>query len=268
MPGINPPADEYLPQQMGQQRWLLRALAQQQNYTCSDSQGRPVLNMGLIPGSNPAQYGLQVLNPATGLVVGEFVFNTGTGLVAQQYFNASGLLGSEFDANGFHVYDSSGDERVRLGLLADGDYGLAIYSLANDGSYTEVQPVKSQTIAVNGYVGGAGTTVPFGGPSVATTIGATGKVLVTISADMVAYKTVGTLYLYMDGAQVHDSTGNPVTVGLGDPSETQQMQGTVSVQEVISASSGSHTFTLEGNSGTAVSNSLYLYAVTLTVQPI
>lgn len=44
----------------------IRALETQQQTTISNATGQAVLNIGLIPGSNPAQYGLQFVDPSDG----------------------------------------------------------------------------------------------------------------------------------------------------------------------------------------------------------
>lgn len=51
---------------IGQLQQAVRALQTQQQQTITDSQGRAIINVGLVPGSNPARFGLQFLDPTSG----------------------------------------------------------------------------------------------------------------------------------------------------------------------------------------------------------
>jgi hypothetical protein len=66
MPGINPPTSEALAVLIGQMNQRIRALETQQQSTYTDATGRAIINTGLAPGSNPAKYGFQFIDPATG----------------------------------------------------------------------------------------------------------------------------------------------------------------------------------------------------------
>ena len=74
MPGVNNPPSEYLLQLIGEMQKQIRALATQQQLTFTDSQGRSVVQLGLIPGYSPALYGMGVIEPTSGklmIVIGE-----------------------------------------------------------------------------------------------------------------------------------------------------------------------------------------------------
>ena len=66
MPGVNPPNDQRFAYELAQLHQRLRALETQQQSTITNQLGQPVLNFGLVPGSNPARYGLQFVDPASG----------------------------------------------------------------------------------------------------------------------------------------------------------------------------------------------------------
>lgn len=66
MPGVNYPNNERLPQIIADLANRVRALETQQQISWSNALGQILITMGLVPGSNPAEYGFQLLNPATG----------------------------------------------------------------------------------------------------------------------------------------------------------------------------------------------------------
>ncbi len=67
MPSVNAPINERLPQMIAEMHNQIRAMATQQQSTITNAQGEPVMTTGLVPGSDPAEYGLQFLDPSTGL---------------------------------------------------------------------------------------------------------------------------------------------------------------------------------------------------------
>lgn len=81
MPGVNGPVDLQFLAEFRDIKNRLRALETQQQSTVTDSQGRPVMNIGLVPGSNPPRYGTQYLDPATGDEIAFFGFDSSTGQV-------------------------------------------------------------------------------------------------------------------------------------------------------------------------------------------
>lgn len=66
MPGVIGPTNEQLQQQLAQMRQELTALRTQQQAMITNALGQAVVNIGLVPGSNPARYGIQFVDPATG----------------------------------------------------------------------------------------------------------------------------------------------------------------------------------------------------------
>ena len=122
MPPVTPPLSGFLMQRIGALETAFRGLQTQQQMTLSNQQGAPVLNFGVSPGSNPAQYGLQFVDPNSGEQI-MFVGEDGSGNAAMSFFNSSGGLVLQIDASGLHVYDGSGGLLVSLttsGLTAGG----------------------------------------------------------------------------------------------------------------------------------------------------
>ena len=81
MPGVSPPNGEQYYADLGRLFQRVRALETQQQSTITNQLGQPVLNFGLVPGSNPARYGLQFVDPVSGteqMFLGES--STGTAL--------------------------------------------------------------------------------------------------------------------------------------------------------------------------------------------
>lgn len=66
MPGVLPGPDREFFHRIAELERNVRAIATQQNQWITNAQDQPILTIGLIPGSNPAQYGLQLLDPSTG----------------------------------------------------------------------------------------------------------------------------------------------------------------------------------------------------------
>lgn len=66
MPGVNPPVNEKFFSQLADMQRNIAALATQQQRTFTNLDGAPLINLGLVPGSNPARYGMQIVDPATG----------------------------------------------------------------------------------------------------------------------------------------------------------------------------------------------------------
>lgn len=64
MPGINHPIDERLAQIIADHDRRIRAMETQQQQSFTDNLGRVFMTTGLVPGSDPAEYGLLVGNPA------------------------------------------------------------------------------------------------------------------------------------------------------------------------------------------------------------
>lgn len=132
----------------------IKALESQQQLTISNSQGLPIINIGLIPGSNPPAYGLQFVDPA------------------------------------------SGSERMRIGLLQSGEYGI---------SYTDPAGTTGYLLPQYGaYASGpfSITSVPpvtvAGTPSENVWIGSSGDAIITISSFMIPLGDQGQIYVVVD----------------------------------------------------------------------
>ena len=66
MPGVNLPPELQFYGRFADLERQVRALATQQNQWITNQQDQPVLHIGLMPGSNPAAYGLELVDPTTG----------------------------------------------------------------------------------------------------------------------------------------------------------------------------------------------------------
>lgn len=164
MPPVIPPWSEHLVQMIKGHERRLSMLEQQQNTTITNYKGQAVMNIGQIPGTSPAQWGYQMVNPNTnqqsamwgiqgdGSTSLRFYAPDGqtvliqvddTGLVGydsagakQIQLNDSGLgvydsggnLLADIDGDGFHLYNpSTGAEIGRFGIQSDGTVGLRIF---------------------------------------------------------------------------------------------------------------------------------------------
>ena len=258
MPGVLPGGDSWWAYQQAQQSNLLRGLLTQQQDTISNLDGLPVLNFGLIPGSNPAAYGLQAVNPATGGQL-MFVGEDGSGNTYQAFYNSSGVKVSQWDVNGLHFYDTSGNEvtrldstgfhaynassteEVRVGLLnaSPAIYGLGVLPAAG-GSLQQIDGFISATVTTLLTITGGGLTwQDIGGPSVTATIGPSGKALCTISAGC----QYGTAAQLQAGVGIDGSTSPQTAPLINETTGTTGQVITMSSTAVISGlSAGSHTF--------------------------
>lgn len=127
MPGVNPPVNEKFYAELAQMKRDIQALATQQQLAFTNAKSKPLLNLGLVPGSSPAQYGLQFLDPTTGHTV-MFLGETSTGAAAVQFFDSAGNVRIQIDANGLHQYDSTGNQVLLLGTQVNGADGLGVYN--------------------------------------------------------------------------------------------------------------------------------------------
>ena len=235
MPGVNDFNGNWLPNAIANALANIRALQTQQQMTLSNLQGQAVLNFGLVPGSNPAAFGMQFVNPASGGQL-MFVGEDGAGNAYMAFYDGNGNMRSKYDASAYHVYDGSGTERVRLGLLANGDYGLQVIDTL--GNSEEILPAVQQFVSTQITVTSQ-TYVSQGGPSVTAVVGASGKVKVEASAFVAANAaSVGAwVALAIDGTPVLDLT--EVDSAGGQITTSFAFNG---IRTGLSA--GSHTFEL------------------------
>lgn len=225
----------------------LRAIETQQQMTLTDGKLRPVLNFGLIPGSNPPRYGLQFVNPATGAQV-MFVGVDDSGVP------------------GVFIYDSTGTEQVRLGELATSPalYGLAVLNAGG---------TLQQVAGIDGASGGGGTATVVGaqvdlGASVTSIIGPSGQAVVTISGSVENNSAAGTSgYAYMgvglDGASAPTNWINSQS-NLAGSQTTLSLSAT---RLLTGLSAGDHTFAAKGWIDVGVASGVF-GDVAVTVQPL
>jgi hypothetical protein len=215
VPPVLPPVNEAVFAQIGAMRSDIRAMQTQQQQILSNLQGQPIMAFGLQPGSNPAQYGLGVLNKVLGTQlaffgeddagnVGLYYYNTSGQKVSQydgnglHFYDTSGIEVTRLDAAGFHsydtsgnevtrtdatglhVYNSSGTEEVAAGLIAASLYGLAVLPY---GASTMQQVAGTETSAAGALSNTTVTTwtVPTGASTLTMEIGPSGAAQVNVS---------------------------------------------------------------------------------------
>lgn len=180
MPGVPGGGNPFLAR-MGQIDQLVRGLATQQQDSITNALGEDVLNFGLIPGSEPAEYGIQLVNPATGAEVG-FLGQDSTGTAALRFRDAAGNVIVQVDVNGIHIYNDAGTEEARFGILNDSPaiYGLGV--LPYGGS--ELQQVAGTQSSDPGHLNSTTVTswtVPTGASALTLEIGPSGAAAVTVT---------------------------------------------------------------------------------------
>ena len=266
MPGVPAPGESQWALQDAQVRNLLRGLLAQQQATISNTQGQPVLNLGLVPGSNPAAVGLQFVNPSTG---GQLMFVGEDGNAYMGFYDGNGVMRIKIDAVGFHVYNASGTEEARLGELATSPalYGLAVLNAGG---------TLQQVAGIDGASGGSGTATSSTqvdlGASVTSIIGPSGQAVVTIcgSVEMNPAAASGG-YAYM-GVSIDGAAASTNWVNCQDSltGSTDSVQLTLSLSAsrlLTGLSAGSHTFAAKGWVSAGVSSGVY-GNVAVTVQPL
>ncbi|MCU4186613.1 hypothetical protein K6U06_19770 [Acidiferrimicrobium sp. IK] len=280
MPPVPVPPEQYLVSMITQLRTDVDGIATNQQTTLTDEIGRAVVNIGLAPASNPAQYGIQLVNPATGGQLAMFGVQE-DGTVSQSFFDGNGNLRTKIDAAGQHFYDGSGNqlvtidsmglhvwnssgqeitrldgtglhsydattaERVRAGHLASGDYGLQVTD--SSGNTEEVLPAV-ESFAANVISVTSTSYVSDGGPSVTAVVGASGKVKLDASAQLESNSAGDGVYvgLFIDGSAWTGGGGSDTTALLDCFSVGGQTLATCAVTVVLAGlTPGSHTFELQ-----------------------
>lgn len=243
----------------------LRAIETQQQATYSNGKGQPIVNTGYIPGSNPAEYGIQFVNPSltgtggSGSLNGQIAFfgEDANGNVGLYYYNGSGTKISQYDQTGLHFYDATGHEVVRLdqtglhvyndsgteevaaGLLnpSPAIYGLGVLphggtQLQQVGGFLWVAPP-----AVNNVTNTAWT--DFGSPSSITAeIGPSGEAAVAASSQLVSATSSGGVPGF--GVSIDGGATIQLLGGLSMSGIAETFSSTQTV--VTGLSAGSHTF--------------------------
>lgn len=246
MPPLPIPSDEYLGQVILGPSRQLGAQGQQQNKTIVNAQGQPVINEGLIPGSDPAAYGWQFLDPSTG-IQRMFVGEDGTGNAYVAFCDASGNITVKIDSSGFHVLNASGQEEARLGQLSTlpAIYGLGVAPSTGSapGTLQQVggalfassQPYVTTTAQ---YPGGADL-----GVSVTAEIGPSGQALGTwLSEINITNNAAGGLVTALIDGAASGATTADLYIATGGGQATV---GNVWLFNGLSP--GTHTFTLLGS---------------------
>lgn len=261
MPPVPVPNSDYFLAQLKQMRWQMQQLQVQQQSIISNLQGQPVVAFGLQPGSDPAEYGIGLLNKDYGSLL-SFFGEDAAGNVGLYYYNGSGTKISQYDETGLHfykagvevvridedgvhVYDASSNNRVNAGELSNGDYGLQVIDVA--GNSEEILPAVEEY--VDGQINVTSTSyVSDGGPSVTATVGASGKVLVSASSWISVNPTAnndngGLLGLYQDGTFVRDLLELDAGVS-GVEYQGFGTANTATIRVLSGLSAGSHTWEL------------------------
>ncbi|HVA74300.1 MAG TPA: hypothetical protein VNF71_07010 [Acidimicrobiales bacterium] len=222
----------------------IRALETQQQMTLSNGNGLPIMNFGLIPGSNPAEYGMQLVAPNPG---GQLAFfgEDAAGNVALKFFDpASGVLRLEIDYQGLHVYDTAGNEEARLGELntSPAIYGLGVAPSTGSTPGTLQQVGGFIGIAPTGVTGATNTAyTAFGGTNTITAvIGPSTTALVQVHADIATggANVEGVVGVQLDGGTWYDF----YLMSCSATSGAQVFAGNSNFWTGIPA--GSHTFTM------------------------
>lgn len=186
-------------------------------------------------------------------------------------------LGLQADGTfGLVNFDAEGRERVRLGQLPGGDYGLRVTDPA--GIAREVLPVAAASTEGDLTTSSTSLVALAGSPSVSAYIGASGDALVTVSATILTPTITspadvgGSIALSVDGS----SSGlNWVQAGFNGgsyPSALPATQWPVSSAQLLSqtvgtVAPGEHTFGLEYAS-LGAGKSVTFFAIAIVVQPI
>lgn len=282
MPGVPTPQDQQLAAMLAGHEMRLRAVEQQQQISYINLKGQPVVNTGMSPGSNPPQYGLQLVNPPNGQEVG-FLGEDADGNVALKFRDSSGNVQAQFDAAGLHFYDDSGNEtalyngsgvtyydssgnaQVVVGLLnIYNQYGLEVRNPA--GTLQQVSGV--QTSGPGSLSTSSTSPTAISGVSVTADVGLSGEALVTLCGSVeMNGQSGGGGYVYMgvsiDGSTATNWVNNQTNLG------NAQITESLSASRVVTGLSvGSHTFTADGWIGSSGVSSGVFGNVYLTVQAL
>lgn len=180
----------------------------------------------------------------------------------QRILNIENLLGINGASNAlFRVADANGVQRVRIGLLPNGDYGI----LFNDvlGNTQELLPTVTSFAFSNLSTSSTTPATVAGSPSVTFELGASGNAIVSVGSNISSSSAGvgGLVYIVLDGvtyAQFILENLNQDNASCFAQLELSQVFG---VQKP-----GKHTITLQYSvhaAGTAL-----FFANVLTVEPV
>jgi hypothetical protein len=244
MPPVIRKRDDFLYEVIRGHRRQLRILGSQQQNVLTTGSGNPVITFGLVPGSNPPLYGIQLIDPSTGNI---------RALLAEQADNTVSLK----------FFDPSGNPRTQIGELNNGDYGLAVFSTANDGTYQEIRPVVDAYASVVGSTSSTSYTTISGSPTLTVDLGASGDAVVTVSA----FITLGSVAAEGEVALVINNNA-PLTIlafagaagGAASCSSTRRLASWDAL-----GSPGSNSFSLQYLTTAGTAN---FQAVSILVEPL
>lgn len=138
MPGVNPPVGDQFFVRIADMERRLRAIETQQQSALTDSLGRPIINFGLVPGSDPPRYGIQVLDPTSGLEVafiGEGSSGYGAALTLEGAASQIALQsGSTYVLYAGQAAIPDGSGRTQEVVLLSRDDGTVALELADTGT--------------------------------------------------------------------------------------------------------------------------------------
>jgi hypothetical protein len=167
------------------------------------------------------------------------------------------------------AFDPAGNRRIQIGELPDGNYGIAIFSQANDGTYVEINdPLTSAPPSGALTTTSTSFTSLTGSPTLDFTVGASGKAQVTL-AGTIGLSTSGAAAsqafarVYVDGVATTLEIAASMSV-TGSGSQGIQITGSNSAL-LTGLSQGAHTLTVEYLS--AFGASVTFSAVELTAIP-
>jgi hypothetical protein len=289
MPGVNDFNGNWLQHQLARMMVDIRALQTQQQQSITNAVLQPVLNFGLVPGSNPATYGLQFMNP-TNNTQAMFVGEDGAGNAYMAFYNASGQKLSQFDQTGIHLYNSSGveivtinqtgfhvnnasgQEEARLGQLSSSPaiYGVGVAPATGSAPGTLQQVGGALTIVNTTGLSSISTSQAIPSTSVTAEIGPSQSALITVGAQITMSSGTGSscnVIVRLDGA--NNGWGGVWGFGLGsgsNPNTSGSYTAIMGPSTGTAITAGQHTFdcyaVLAGTATCTISD------VTLNVQPL
>ena len=263
MPGTYPP--DGLGPLFRQILQRLRGLETQQQSVTSDNLGRPVKTTGLVPGSNPPLYGDMYYEPSTGAWTMFQGYDSGSDTAYIAWYDASRNVTTKVDATGFHFYNPSGTEEVRVGELNASPliYGLGVLP-QETGTPGALQMVGGKiflALTPPGSVATGGVWTAFGGTnSVSFNVGPAGIFSLSVGSIM-SVATAATVY----GAIGFSLDGGTVELWEQFEGTALNQSASISAEADVSASAGSHTveFYYQSSGG-----NMNISAARVTVEPL
>jgi hypothetical protein len=189
----------------------------------------------------------------------------------QRILNIENLLGINGASNAlFRVADANGVQRIRIGLLPNGDYGILLNDLL--GNVQELLPAVS-SFWINALQTSSVSPVTIASsPSVTIDLGNSGDCYVELASQITGQASgdQGFVYCYVDGANVIGSNNTwCLQGGYGPYSQSMFVKFKLSQALGKTLTPGSHTFTLKyAASPGGVGNLVDFEFNVLTITPI